>query len=139
MTSDSSNWTTLCIVGRSSGLEETHWMATESSASRLSACTPSHCGSTISRRLFSVTRKFNCIKEKSRLAELLEKKSCAIAQNCGNYVGGCGSLCIQEATGLSCKESSIVKNGIHGYRSSEIKHISKISCSKTGRQIGYLN
>lgn len=35
-------------------------MATESKASRLSACTPSHCGSTMSLCLFSVTRIFNC-------------------------------------------------------------------------------
>lgn len=60
MTSDSSNWSTLCMVGLSSGLVETHWIAIPSRASRLSVCTPSHCGSTISRCLFSGRSKFNC-------------------------------------------------------------------------------
>ena len=57
MTSDSSIRTTLCMVGRSSGPGDTHWMATESSASRLSDWTPSRCGSTISHCLFFCNQK----------------------------------------------------------------------------------
>lgn len=63
VTSDSRICTTLCMVGLSSGFEETHCVAIESSASKLSICTRSQCGSTISRCLLSVARKFNCIME----------------------------------------------------------------------------
>lgn len=114
MTSDSSNWSTLCIVGRSSGLEETHWIATESNASRLSACTPSHCWSTISLCLFSVTRKFNCIKGNSGSPELLDKKNCS-NDNSG-YV-------VMNATILHGKLHD--KNGIHCYQAIEINHTLK--------------
>lgn len=48
------------MVGRSSGREETHWIAIERMTSRLSVCTPSQFGSTMSRCLFSETKKFNC-------------------------------------------------------------------------------